>query len=180
MAELSADLLRSNENREYENSPLLYSDVTYNIRDFISQEDNESLDKSYGDGSPNEICAFKLDQGKIDELANDYRAETCVSSSRESAIQKESCEKTVKNDDTLSRNEDESRCKSNRKRKTRRKMPKGVIIDLSNDVYGTFRSDIKISVISMHNLVPEMKFVTVPKYEFKYSKQKYIFKDFVK
>lgn len=171
MIELPADLLRSNENREYENSPLLYSDATYNVRDFISQEDNESLDKSYGDGSPNEICAFKLDQGKIDELANDYRAETCVSSSRESTIQKESCEETVKSDGTPSRNEDESRCKSNRKRKTR-KMPEGVIIDLSNDVYGTSRSGINISVISMHNLVSEMKFVAVPKYEFSFKQTK--------
>lgn len=166
MTELSADLLQArNESCRYENSPLLYSDATYNVRDFISQENNESLDKSYGDGSPNEICVFKLDQEKIDELANDYRAETCVSSSRESAIQKKSCKEAVKSDDTPSRNEDESRrCKSNRKRKTRRKMPDGVIIGLSNDVCGTSRGGIKISIISMHNLVPEMKFVAVPKY----------------
>ncbi|XP_011692985.1 PREDICTED: uncharacterized protein LOC105453028 [Wasmannia auropunctata] len=163
--ELPADLPRGgNKSRRYENSPLLNSDATYNVRDFITQEDNESLDKSYGDGSPNEICAFKLDQGKIDELsANDYHAETCVSSSRESAIQKESRKETVKNDGALSRNEDESRCKSNRKRKTRRKMPDGVVIDLSNDIYGMSRGGIKISVISMYNLVPEMKFIAVPK-----------------
>ncbi|XP_071637425.1 LOW QUALITY PROTEIN: uncharacterized protein [Temnothorax longispinosus] len=170
MAELPADLIQvGNENRKYENSPVLYSNATYNVRDFISQEDNESLDKSYEDGSPNEICAFKLDQGKIDELANDYRVETCVSSSRESSIQKKSCKETVKSDGTLSRNENESRCKSNRKRKTRRKIPEGVIIDFSNDVYGTSRGGIKISVISMHNLVSEMKFVTIPKKPARYS-----------
>lgn len=169
MAELSADLPHSaNESRGYENSPLLYSDATYNVRDFILQEDNESLDKSYGDGSPNEICPFKLDRGKIDELANDYRAETCVSSSRESSIQKESCKETVKSDGALSRNEDESRCKSNPKRKAHRKMPDGIIIDLSNDVYGTSRGGIKISVISMHNPVSEMKFVAIPKYGFSF------------
>lgn len=146
----------------------------YNVHDFISQEGNELLDKSYGDGSPNEICAFKLDQEKIDELANDYSVETCVSSSRESLIQKESCKEMVKSDGfslkrgsgTLSRNEDESRCKSNRKRKTRRKMPEGIIIDFNNDVYGISRDGIKISVISMHDLMSEVKFVTIPKYEF--------------
>ncbi|XP_018402595.1 PREDICTED: uncharacterized protein LOC108779635 [Cyphomyrmex costatus] len=160
MTELPVDLSQDgNESRRYKNNPLLYSDV----RDFISREDNESLDKSYGDGSSNEICAFKLDQGKIDEFANYYRSETCVSSSRESAIQKESYKETIKNDSTLSRNEDESRCKSNRKRRTRHKMPDGVIIDLSNDVYGTSRGGIKISIISTHNLMPKMKFVTVPK-----------------
>lgn len=163
-------------NRKYENGPLLYSDATYNVHDFISQEGNESLDKSYGDGSPNEICAFKLDQEKIDELANDYRVETCVSSSRESLIQKESCKETVKSDGfslkggsgPLSRNEDESRCKSNRKRKTRRKMPEGIIIDFNNDVYGISRGGIKISVISTHDLMSEMKFVAIPKYEFSF------------
>ncbi|XP_018353038.1 PREDICTED: uncharacterized protein LOC108754884 isoform X1 [Trachymyrmex septentrionalis] len=151
--------------RRYKNSPFLYSDATYNVRDFISQEDNESLDESYGDGPSNEICAFKLDQRKIDELANDY-SETCVSSSRESAIQKESCKETVKNDRTLSKNEDESQCKSKRKRKTRRKIPDGVIINLSNNVYGISRGDIKISIISKHNLVPEMKFVAVPRKQY--------------
>jgi len=171
MAELPQD---DNKNRRYENNPLLYSDATYNVRDFISQKDNESLDKSYGNESPNEICSFKLDQEKIDELANDYQAETCVPFSHENAIQKKSCKETVKNDSIPSRNEKESRCKSNRKRKTRRKMPKGVIIDLSNDIYGTFRGGIKISVISMHNLVPEMKFVAIPKYgsSFKCNRQK--------
>ncbi|KYN22963.1 hypothetical protein ALC57_04746 [Trachymyrmex cornetzi] len=165
-AELSTDLPQDGKkSRGYKNSPLLYSGATYNVRDFISQEDNKSLDKSYGDGSSNEICAFKLDQGKIDELANDY-SETCASSSRESAIQKESCKETVKNNRTLSKNEDESQCKSNRKRKTRRKMPDGVIIDLSNDVYGISRGGIKISIISAHNLVPEMKFVAVPKKQY--------------
>ncbi|XP_039302194.1 uncharacterized protein LOC105200742 isoform X2 [Solenopsis invicta] len=165
---LPADLLRAeNETRVCENSPLLlYPDATYNVRDFISREDNESLDKSYGDGSRNEICAFKLDQGKIDELANDYRAETCVSFSRESAIQKESCEEAVKSDGTPSRNEDESRCKSNRRRKTRRRLPDGVIIDLSNDVCGTSRGGMRISVISMNNLVPDMKFVATPKKQY--------------
>lgn len=53
---------------------------------------------------------------------------------------------TVKSDGPSFRNEDESRCKSSRERKTRRD---GVIIDLANDVYGTCRSDIKISVISI-------------------------------
>ncbi|XP_036139034.1 uncharacterized protein LOC105833131 [Monomorium pharaonis] len=162
------DVLRAgNESREYENCPLLYSDAIYNVRDFISREDNESLAKSYGDGSPNEICVFKLDQGKIDELANDYHAETCVPSfSHESAIQKESCEEAVKSDGAPSRNEDESRCKSNRKRKTRRKMPDGVIIDLSGDVCSTLRGGMKISIISMHNPIPEMKFVTLPKKQY--------------
>lgn len=175
MAELPVDLPQGrNKNRRYVNSPFLFSDATYNVRDFISQENNESLDKSYGDGSPNEICAFKLDHGKIDELANDYRAETCVSSSRESAIQKESCKETVKSDGTPSRNEDESRCKSNRKRKTRRKMSEGVIIDLSNRVYGTSHGSIKISVISMHNLISEMKFVAVsPKYGFSFERNRH-------
>jgi len=164
--ELPTDLPQDgNKSRKYKNNPLLYSDATYNVRDFISQEDNELLDKSYGDGSLNEICAFKLDQGKIDELANDY-SETCVSSNHESAIQKESCKETVKNDRTFSKNEDESQCKLNRKRKTHRKIPDGVIIDLSNNVYGTSRGGIKISIIPTHNLVPKMKFVAVPRYKF--------------
>ncbi|XP_067215263.1 uncharacterized protein [Linepithema humile] len=83
-----------------------------------------------------------------------------TSPTRESAIQNEPYERTVKSDGTSSRNEDESRCKSNRGRKTRRKMPDGVIIDLSNDVYGTSRGGrIKFNVISMHSLVPEAKFL---------------------
>lgn len=185
MAEPPADLPQSgNESRRCEKSSLLYSDAMYNVRDFISQEDNESLDKSYGDGSSNEICPFKLDQGEIDEHANDYRAETCVSSSRESSIQKESCKETVKSDGTLSRNEDESRCKSNRKRKTHRRMPEGIIVDFSNDVYAISRGGIKISVISRHNLVSEVKFVAAPKYGifffFFFFKQRWVVKDFVK
>ncbi|EGI58561.1 hypothetical protein G5I_13332 [Acromyrmex echinatior] len=103
--------------------------------------------------------------GKIDELANDY-SETCVSSRRENTIQKESCKETVKNDRTPSKNEDESQCKSNRKRKTRDKIPDGMIIDLSNNIYDTSRGGIKINIISTHNLVPEMKFVAVPRKQY--------------
>ncbi|XP_011057476.1 PREDICTED: uncharacterized protein LOC105147862, partial [Acromyrmex echinatior] len=165
-AELPTDLSQDgNKSCRYKNSPFLYSGATYNVCDFISQEDNKPLDKSYGDGSLNEICAFKLDQGKIDELANDY-SETCVSSRRENTIQKESCKETVKNDRTPSKNEDESQCKSNRKRKTRDKIPDGMIIDLSNNIYDTSRGGIKINIISTHNLVPEMKFVAVPKKQY--------------
>lgn len=169
MVELFAGALLD-ENSERENNLLLYSDPAYSVRGFISREDDTELpDKSYGD-SPNEICTFKLDQGKIDELANDYCSEiTCVSSNRESTIQNEPYEKMVKNDGTSSRNEeDESRYKSNRGRKTRRKIPKGIIIDLSNDVYGTSRGGVKISVISIHNLVPEAKFFA--KYRFFFPK----------
>lgn len=172
MAELVAETPQGgNENRRHENRPLLYPDAAYNtVRDFIfSRSEVELLNKSYGDGSSNEICAVELDQGKIDELANDYRAETCVSYSH--AIRNESHKETVKNDGTFLRNEDESRCKSNRKRKMRRKMPKEIIIDLGKDIYGTSHNGIKINVISMHNLVSEMKLITISKYGF-FVKQK--------
>lgn len=174
MAELVAETPEGgNENRRHEHRPLLYPDAAYNtVRDFIfSRSEVELLNKSYGDGSSNEICAVELDQGKIDELANDYRAETCVSYSH--AIRNESHKETVKNDGTFLRNEDESRCKSNRKRKMRRKMPKGIIIDLGKDIYGTSHNGIKINVISMHNLVSEMKLITISKYGF-FVKQKEI------
>lgn len=150
-----------NENRRYENSPFLYPDAAFI---FSQQSEVELLDKSYGDGSSNEICAVELDQGKIDEFANDYRAETCVSYS--SAVRNESCKEKVKNDGTLLRNEAESRCKSNRKRRTRRKIPKGVIIDLSKDIYDTSHSGITINFISTHNLVSKTKLITISKYEF--------------
>lgn len=179
MTELMAEAPQGrNENRRHENSSLSYPDVLHNdVRDFIfSRSEVELLNKSYGDGSSNEICAVKLDQGKIDELANDYRAETCVSYSH--AIRNESHKKTVKNDGTFLRNEDESRCKSNRKRKMRREMPKGIIIDLSKDIYGTFHNGIKINVISMHNLVSEMKLITISKYGFFYQTKIKLYKNF--
>lgn len=169
MAELVAEMPQGgNENRKHENSPLLYSDtVGYNTHGFTfsQQSEGELLDKSYGDGSSNEICAVELDQGKIDELANDYHAETCISYSNE--IRNESHKETVKNDDTLLRNEDESRCKSSQKRKTRRKMSKEIIIDLSKDIYDTSHSAITINVISM-DLVSKTKLITVSKYIYRF------------
>lgn len=155
-----------NENRGYESSPFLYPDAAFI---FSQQSEVELLDKSYGVGSSNEICTIELDEGKIDEFANDYRAETCVSYSN--AIGNEFCKETVKNDSTLLRNEDESRCKSNRKRKTRRKMPKGVIIDLSKDIYDTSHNGLTINFISTHKLVTKTKLITVSKYEFFYQMQ---------
>lgn len=157
------------ENRSHVNDSLLPTrDAARNVHDFISQNDkSQLLDKSYGDGSsPNEICAFKLDQGKIDELANDYRAKTrCVSFSCESAIQNVPYEETVKNDGASPRNEDKSRCKSTRKRKICSKIPDGVIIDLTNDACGVSRSGVRINVVSVHNLTSKKKFVAISKYE---------------
>lgn len=169
MAELVAEMPQGgNENRKHENSPLLYPNAAgYNAHGFIfsQQSQVELLDKSYGDGSSNEICAVELDQGKIDELANDYRAETCVSYSNE--VRNESHKETVKNDGTLFKNEDKSRCKSSRKRKTCRKMPKGIIIDLSKDIYDNSHSGITINIISMDNLISKPRLInTVSKYEF--------------
>lgn len=176
MAKLVAEMPQGgNENRRHENNPFLYPDEAFI---FSQQSEVELLDKSYGDDSSNEICAVELDQGKIDELANDYRAEMCISYN--SVIRNESRKETVKNDGTLLRNEDESRCKLNCKRKTRRKMPKGVIIDLNKDIYDTSHSGITINIISMHNLVPKTKLSTVSKYGFfvKCNKKSFI-KEFV-
>lgn len=119
------------------------------------EDDGESPDKSYGDGAPNEICAFKLDQGKIDEVANDYPAETCVPLGRGSTVRNKLYKETVKSDGATARNEDESRCKSSRKRKTRRPTSDGVIIDLGGDVYGASRGAIKMSVISIRHPAPK-------------------------
>lgn len=124
--------------------------------------DGELRDKSYGDGSPNEICVFKLDQEKIDELANDYHsAETCVSPSGGGGgtIQNKRYKETVKSDGSSSRNEDEFRCKSSRERKTRRGMPDGVIIIPGDAVRGASRSGITIGVISVRDLIPETRWV---------------------
>lgn len=181
MAELVAEMPQGgNENRKHENSPLLYPDaVGYNAHGFIfsQQCEGELLDKSYGDGSSNEICAVELDQGKIDELANDYRAETYTSYSNET--RNESHKETVKNDDTLLRNDDESRCKSSHERKTRRKIPKEIIIVFSKDIYDTSHSGITINVISMDQ-VSKTKLVTVSKYGFfiKCNKKRVIQKNF--
>lgn len=159
---------RGSENYRETSSPLSYSDAkSRDARDSTSrQDDNESPNESYGDVTANEICAFKLDRGKIDEtLANDYCAETRLSTGRESAIQNEPYGgSTVKSDGPAFRNEDESRCKSSRERKRRRKTPPdGVIIDLTDGVYGASRGGIKIGVISMRTPLPEMKFIAIPK-----------------
>lgn len=162
--EVSANAPRGRDKCKFANNSLLYFDAPYNACDFISRENgSETSDKNYEDGMPSEIRACKLDEGKI----YDCHAEaSCVSASckYKRATRNKPREKTVKSYHVSSKDQSESRCRSNRMRKrTRCQTPEGIIIDLSNDLAGTKRGGIKISVISMHNFTSNTRFVAISK-----------------
>jgi len=127
------------------------------------EEENESSDKNYEDEMSVERYASNSDEDKVYDCAGDRRAETSSSQQYEQATRNESCEETVKSEHAPSRdNPGKSRCKWNCSRKrTHWRTPNGIVIDVDTDIAGTKRSGFKISVISVHNLAPDARFVAI-------------------
>jgi len=155
------------ENHESAGNPLPYPDTAYDVLDFpvLGEEESESPDKNYGDDIPGEMYTPNLDEGGIDDCAGDCHAETGSSQEYEQAMRNEPREETVESDHAPSRgNPGKSRCRWNCRRKRRRcRTPDGIVIDVDNDITGARRSGFKISVISVHNLAPDTRFVATQK-----------------
>jgi len=155
------------ENRGSADNPLPHSDATYGVLNFpVSREEaSKSPNKNYGNNTPGEMCASNPDEDRIDDCAGDCHTETGSSQQYEQATRNEPREETIESDHAPSRNNPgKSRCRWNcRRKRTRHRTPDGIVIDVDNDIAGTKRSGFKISVISVHNLAPDTRFVVIPK-----------------